>query len=112
MVYGGAAGSEIDRHNRRLGSPPHALVLASSEQHTNVYYAAIENETELMPMLSAPENPDIRADMVYFETPKDGAVWSTGSIAWSGSLSHNIYDNNVSRITRNVVDRFVDPKPF
>ena len=30
LIYGGAAGSEIDRHDRRLGSPPHALVLASS----------------------------------------------------------------------------------
>ena len=28
------------------------------------------------------------------------------------SLSHNCYDNNISRITRNVLDRFVDPAPF
>ncbi|MBX6321004.1 MAG: N,N-dimethylformamidase, partial [Rhodospirillaceae bacterium] len=112
LIYGGAAGSEMDCLNRRLGSPAHALVLASSEQHTNVYYAAIENETELMPGLGAPENPAVRADMVFFETPNGGAVWSTGSIAWSGSLSHNGYDNNVSRITANVVRRFIDPTPF
>ena len=31
-----------------------------------------------------------------------GAVFSTGSIAWCGSLSHNGYDNNVARITGNV----------
>ena len=30
LIYGGAAGSEIDCHDLRLGSPPHALVLASS----------------------------------------------------------------------------------
>ena len=112
LIYGGAAGSEIDRHDRRLGSPPHALVLASSETHTNVYYTAIENETEMMPMLGAPENEGIRADMVFFETPGGGAVWSTGSIAWSGSLSHDGYDNNVARITRNVLERFLDPTPF
>jgi N,N-dimethylformamidase len=50
--------------------------------------------------------------MVFFETPNGGAVWSSSSIAWAGSLSHNQYNNNVSRITRNVLDRFLDAKPF
>ena len=44
--------------------------------------------------------------MVFFETPNDGAVFSTGSISWCGSLSHNGYDNDVSRITANVLRRF------
>jgi N,N-dimethylformamidase len=44
--------------------------------------------------------------------PQGGAVFSTGSIAWIGSLSHNGYDNNVSRITENVLRRFSDPQPF
>ena len=54
----------------------------------------------------------MRADIVFFETPNGGAVFSTGSIAWCGSLSHNGYDNNVSRITGNVLRRFLDPTPF
>jgi len=112
LIYGGAAGSEIDRHDRRLGSPPHALVLATSGPHTNTFYPAIETVSDLIPGQSGPENPEIRADMVFFETPGGGAVWSTGSIAWSGSLSHNGYANNVSRITANVARRFVDPTPF
>jgi N,N-dimethylformamidase len=29
-----------------------------------------------------------------------------GSITFCGSLSYNRYDNNVSRILRNVLDRF------
>jgi N,N-dimethylformamidase len=29
-----------------------------------------------------------------------------------GSLSHNGYDNNVSRLTENVLRRFADPAPF
>jgi N,N-dimethylformamidase len=57
-------------------------------------------------------DPHVRADLVFFETPKGGAVFSTGSIAWAGSLAHNSYDNDVSRITRNVVRRFLDPEPF
>jgi len=112
LVYGGAAGSEIDCHDRRLGSPPHSLVLATSGPHTNTFFPAIETESDLIPGQGAPENPAIRADMVFFETPNGGAVWSTGSIAWSGSLSHAHYANNVSRITGNVARRFVDPTPF
>jgi N,N-dimethylformamidase len=50
--------------------------------------------------------------MVFFETPNGGAVFSTSSIAWAGSLSHNNYDNNVSRITENVIKRFLDPAPL
>ena len=87
-------------------------MLASSGPHTNTFYPAIETETDLVPGQGAPENAGIRADMVFFETPQGGAVWSTGSIAWAGSLSHAGYDNNVSRITANVARRFVDPTPF
>ena len=58
----------------------------------------------------APEK--IRADMVFFETPGGGAVFSTGSIAWSGSLANFGYDNHVAAITNNVLPRFNDPEPF
>jgi N,N-dimethylformamidase len=52
----------------------------------------------------------VKADLVFFETPKGGAVFSVSSISWAGSLAHQGYDNNVSRITENVVRRFLDPK--
>jgi len=39
-------------------------------------------------------------------------VFSVGSIAWAGSLSHNRYRNNVSQITGNVLRRFLDPEAF
>jgi N,N-dimethylformamidase len=58
------------------------------------------------------EHPFVRADMVFYETPAGGAVFSSSAISWSGSLSHNGYDNNVSRITGNVLRRFLDEKPF
>ena len=41
-----------------------------------------------------------------------GGVFSVGSIAWCGSLSHNNYSNNVSRITKNVLDRFSSDVPI
>ncbi|MBV9834596.1 MAG: hypothetical protein JO055_09335, partial [Alphaproteobacteria bacterium] len=57
-------------------------------------------------------NSRVRADLVYFPTANGGGVFSTGSIAWVTALSHNRYDNNVSRLMENVVKRFLDPKPL
>jgi N,N-dimethylformamidase len=45
----------------------------------------------------------VRADLVHFTTQNGGAVFSTSSISWCGSLSYDGYDNNVSRIMENVV---------
>ncbi len=58
------------------------------------------------------QNPDVRADMTFFETARGGAVFSVGSIAWAASLSHDGYDTNVARLSENVVRRFLDPDPF
>ena len=33
--------------------------------------------------------------------------FATGSIAWSGSLSFNNYNNNISKITSNVLNNFI-----
>jgi hypothetical protein len=49
-------------------------------------------------------NPDDGgADMVYFETPSSGAVFSVGSICWPACV---LVDEGVSRITANVLRRF------
>lgn len=106
---GGAAGEEIDRFDRSLGSPPHTLILASSENLPPDMLRVVEEFTASMPH---GKDPAVRADMTFFETPTGGAVFSTGSIAWSGSLCHNAYDNNVAKITENVLKRFLDSTPF
>ena len=64
------------------------------------------------PGMCGGEHPFVRADMVFYETPAGGAVFSTSSISWSGSLSHNDYKNNVSKITANVLERFLKEKSF
>ncbi len=113
LIGGGAAGLEIDRADERLGTPPHTLVLATSKGgHTDIYLVVCEELLVTTPGLGGTENELVRADMVFYETPGGGAVWSSSSIAWAGSLSHNHYDNNVSRITHNVLERFLDPAPF
>ena len=112
LVGGGAAGVEVDRCDRALGSPAHALVVARSAGLSRCYLPAPEEVPCLHPAMSGDENSEVRADMVFFEGPKGGAVFSTGSIAWATSLCHREGDNNVSRITENVLRRFLDETPF
>ena len=107
LVYEhGAAGFEIDRHDHALGTPDHALLLSSSFGHSDEYQLAIEDQLASGAPTGGSQNPLVHADMVYYEGPNDGAVFSIGSISWCGSLSYNGYDNNVSRITENVLRRF------
>ena len=105
LMSGGAAGIEIDRLAPRRGSPTHALVVASSGGHTRLYEAI----DEVFPGGVDPETGQeaVRADMVYFECPEGGAVFSVGSIAYAFSLTHNDYDNNTARIAENVLRRFL-----
>ena len=112
ILGGGASGSEIDATDPMLGTPAHTLVVASSEGHSaNTYLVPDETGFHHSAMDGA-QNPRVRADMTFFETARGGAVFSVGSIAWAASLSHNGYDNNVARLSENVVRRFLDPDPF
>ncbi len=112
LVGGGAAGLELDRADVNLGTHPDAYVLASSEDHTDLYLVVCEELLINYPGLGGQENQLVRADLVFYETHKGGGVFSTSSIAWPGSLSHNQYKNNVSKITKNVLDRFVKDGPL
>jgi N,N-dimethylformamidase len=111
-MLGGAAGLELDAADAALGTPAHALILARSKGHSNVYLVTVEEMMSTHPSVDGLDNPLVRAELVFFETPSGGAVFSTGSIAWSASLSHLRYNNNVARITGNVVRRFLEPTPF
>lgn len=111
ILQGGAAGYEIDRHDVTKGSPPHSVVVASSSGHSNLYDLMVSSILDTLPDAKRTQDP-IRADMVFFETGHDGAVFSVGSIAWAGSLSHAAYANSVSTVTKNVLDRFADATPF
>ena len=112
LMQGGAAGMEIDCADANLGTPPHALVLASSFDHSNTYELAVEETRVPNGMSDALLNPGIRADLVFFETTHGGAVFSTGSIAWAGALGHRNFENSIARISSNVLRRFADPAPF
>ena len=112
LAGGGAAGYEIDRYELALGTPPNALLLASSFEHSVNYPHVSEEIFFNYPGLDGTNDFMVRADLVYFTTQKGGGVFSTSSISWCGSLSHAGYQNNVSRMMQNVLDRFADETPL
>ena len=87
-------------------------MLASSSGHSDSYQHVIEEVLLSDSQQGGTVNPKVRADMVYFEYPQGGAVFSASSIAWDGALSHNQYENTVSRITDNVLRRFATKGPL
>ena len=112
LAGGGAAGLEVDRADPAQGTPDHALVLASSTRHTDIYLMTPEDLLDPTPDWSGTQADIIRADLTFFETVGGGAVFSTGSIAWAGAMAWNGYDNEIARMTENVLRRFNDATPF
>ena len=105
---GGAAGFELDRADIRLGTPLNAVVLASSGKPGDSFVLVPEEIlTHHDTWSHEPVEDLIRADIVYFETPKGGAVFSVGSITFCGSLPVNDCQNDVSTMLDNVVRRFL-----
>ena len=105
---GGAAGFELDRLDHRQGSPLNAVVLATSQGHDRKNFVAVHEERLGFTTTITGETLDqlIRADMTYIEKPAGGAVFSVGSITYCGSLPHGNFDNDVSRLTFNVINKF------
>ncbi len=79
-VLGGAAGYEVDGHDRRLGSPADAVVLATARVGHG--YAPWPDDVVDDPGGGG----ELRADMTLHRRPEGGAVFSVGSIAWTGCL--------------------------
>ncbi len=105
---GGAAGFELDRADTRLGTPESVVVLASSETASDSFVLVPEEQlTHITTWSGEPINDLLRADMVYFDVPGGGKVFATGSITFCGSLPHNNFNNNISRIVENVLTEFL-----
>ncbi len=111
LIFGGAAGSEIDSADFATGTPPHALIVAEATDFGADYHWVNEEFQHTHSAVNGETCPDVRCDMVFYETPNNGAVFSVSSIAFAGSLSHNNYDNNVSRLLGNVMRRFISDQP-
>ena len=101
LNQGGAAGFEVDRVDFSLGSPEETLLLASSCDLPPSFIGT--NEEGLG---RAPKDPRVRADMVLLKKSSGSEIFSVGSITWTGSLSHKSYNNNVAKISTNVLKEF------
>lgn len=109
LAGGGAAGVELDRYDLALGTPPHSMLLASSWGHSDNYPLVSEEVTYAFPGRGGTQDAQVRGDMVYFTTPRNGAVFSVGSISWSQALPCKGGQNNVGRIMKNVLQAFLTP---
>ncbi|WP_296744762.1 N,N-dimethylformamidase beta subunit family domain-containing protein [Mesorhizobium sp.] len=103
----GAAGDEVDRADLSLGTPAHAQVLATATGFSADYQLVIDERRDVNEAATLPGNPLVRSDIVCFETAAGGLVFSVGSMQWFSALSHNGYDNTVSKMTRNVLRRML-----
>ena len=104
----GAAGFELDRRDEKLDDGEDITILAQSYDEDNRFILVPEEMlTHLTNLSGGPEADVKRADMVYFKTHTGGQVFAAGSITFCGSLPWNNYENNVSKLLRNVVRKFV-----
>lgn len=96
LNLGSAAGYEMDAALEwEWGAGVERAVLARAEN-------AAFLEPQRLP------SPQPSSDIALTCFPSGGTVLAAGSVTWSGSLSWNGYDNNVSRLSENVLRRFID----
>jgi N,N-dimethylformamidase len=104
LVMGGSAGDEVDRADVDLGTPHETVVLATAEGFGEAYGVCPEDDARLR---GGRGRGAVRADLTLTCNPRGGAVFSVSSISWAGALSHDGYDNDVARISGNVLRRFM-----
>ena len=105
---GGAAGFELDQAAPDLGTPDYIKIVAVSEGHGPTFKTTPEEIlTWTLSAGNARAYEGVRAHMVYGAAPGGGALFAVGSITFLGSLSHNGYRNDVSRILDNCLRRFI-----
>jgi N,N-dimethylformamidase len=107
---GGVAGDEVDRMDHTLGTPLHAVRVATSEGlHNDSYEIALEDRSNVGCDPRGAQNPSVRGDVILLENDRGGAVFSCGSTLWVLGLTERDGDNDVARITKNVLERFLQP---
>ena len=104
---GGAVGFELDRADPALGTPDGAVILARSEDPLPSFLTVPEELLSNTASINGEPIEDLaRGEIVYFDTPSGGAVFSVGSITFCGSLWRNGFEGPISRLLENVVRRF------
>ena len=85
------------------------VILARSvTRDTGFMLVPEEQLTHLTNLTGDTAKDAMHADMIYTEYPNGGCVFATGSITFCGSLPSKNFDNNVSRLLKNVMQRLLD----
>ncbi|MFT5349387.1 MAG: N,N-dimethylformamidase [Planctomycetota bacterium] len=100
-LMGGPAGFEFDRIDYRRGSPTSTVCLASAKEFDGIPLNLPEDLPSTGEVLG-----EVRCDIAYYEVPNGGAVFSSSSMAWSTCLMVDDGDNDIARITSNVLRHF------
>jgi N,N-dimethylformamidase len=105
---GGAAGFELDQVVPELGSPGYLKVVAISDGHGPTFRTVPEEILTWTIAASLPRKHEgVRAHMAVGLDEAGGGLFAVGSITFLGSLAHNHYDNDVSRIVENCLTHFL-----
>jgi N,N-dimethylformamidase beta subunit-like protein len=100
----GAACDEMDRADLALGTPPTAVLLATSRGRHDARYMTMPEDAAY----GAPDELSealVRADIIYAESPGGGRLFAVGSMGWTPALPHA---EDVERVTLNVLDAFAE----
>jgi N,N-dimethylformamidase len=103
VVLGGAAGYEVDATSPHLGSPDDIVVLATAEGFPNDY---VDDPGKWFAGGASERAFRRRAEMTYWRHPSGGAVFSASSVCWCGGLPDKGAENDVGRITQNLLRHF------
>ena len=107
LVMNAAGGYELDRLDYELGTPVNTIPIGTAWGFSNSYQHCVEELYSTDPRQGGEDSEEVRSDIVYIPGPNDGGVFSVGSITWSSSLQFNNYKNNISTITKNVLNFFL-----
>lgn len=109
---GGPMGEEVDRVDYVLGTPANAVVLGTSQRFGDEYIQVVEEDNTTSLWEGGADNPLVRGDVTLVQYPNGGAVFSAASMVWSGGFFNNNYENDMTTITENVLDRFSSGAPL
>jgi len=105
---GGAAGFELDQVVPELGSPQYMKIVGVSEGHGPSFRTVPEEILTWTIAAALPRKYEgVCAHMAVGVAGHGGGLFAAGSITFLGSLAHNGYDNDVSRILQNCLTRFL-----
>ncbi|RFU80548.1 large subunit of -dimethylformamidase [Trichoderma arundinaceum] len=104
---GGASGDEMDKCDYTIGSPHNTVVVATSIGHPDRFGMFPEDMSFPFQNVLGTQTKEVRSDVTYYETSGSGAVFSVGSINWLCSLGWDHFQNNIARLTENVLRELV-----